>query len=57
MVIMQDNHGSVPQCEIRSSESNPIEGNNVVFNFSKLREYGQNLMFEPIPLEFLYTDA
>ena len=57
MIIMQDYHGVVPQCEIRSSESNPISGNNVVFNWSKLREYGQNLMFEPIPLEFLYSDA
>ena len=57
MIIMQDYHGEVPQCEIRSSETTPIEGNNVVFNSSKMREYGQNLMFEPIPLEFLYSDA
>lgn len=47
----------MPQCTIETSESNAIEGNNVVFNSITYREYGQNLMFEPIPLEFLYSDA
>jgi len=32
-------------------------GNEVEFNFSTVREYGKNLMFEPIPLEMLYADA
>ena len=42
---------------IETSVSNPIVGNNVVFNASTMREYGQNLMFEPVPLEFIYADA
>lgn len=57
MIIFQDYHGDVPQCTLETSVSNPIEGNEIVFNSSTFREYGQNLMFEPIPLEFLYTDA
>lgn len=58
MLIFQDYHGDVPQCEIRSSESTPITGNDVIeFNSITYREYGKNLMFEPVPLEFLYTDA
>jgi len=56
-IVFQDYHGDVPQCTIEPSDSNPIEGNNVVLNAITVREYGQNLMFEPIPLEFLYADA
>ena len=57
MIIFQDYHGDVPQCSIVSSPSNPIEGTEIVMNASTFREYGQNLMFEPVPLEFLYSDA
>lgn len=28
-----------------------------VFSTETIREYGQNLMFEPVPLSMLYTDA
>ena len=53
-----DYHGDVPQCTIESSEDDPITGNDVIeFNSITYREYGQNLMFEPMPLEFMYTDA
>ena len=58
MLVFQDYHGDVPQCTIHPSESNPLEGNDVIeYNAITYREYGQNLMFEPIPLEFMYTDA
>lgn len=57
MIIFQDIHEDVPQCTLETSVSNPIVGNNVVFNASTMREYGQNLMFEPVPLEFIYADA
>lgn len=56
-IYFMDYHGDVPQCEIRDSESTPIEGANVQFVSTTLREYGKNLLFEPIPLEMLYTDA
>ena len=57
IIIFQDIHEDVPQCTIETSASDPIVGNNVVFNASTMREYGQNLMFEPVPLEFIYADA
>ena len=34
-----------------------MTGNEVVFSTETIREYGQNLMFEPVPLSMLYTDA
>lgn len=40
MIVFQDYHGDVPQCTIESSDSNPIEGNNVVLNAITSREYG-----------------
>ncbi len=52
-----DYHGDVPQCEIRASESDPIEGAGVVYISTTVREYGKNLLFEPVPLEMLYADA
>ena len=58
MMVFQDYHGDVPECSIKSSLENPIEGNDVIeFNSVTYREYGKNLMFEPLPLEFMYTDA
>ena len=57
MVIFQDYKGDVPLCTLESSVSSPLEGNNVQFNSYTLREYGRNLFFEPMPLEFIYTDA
>ena len=57
MVIFRDYEGDVPLCSIEPSVTTPIEGNNVEFNSYTLREYGQNLFFEPMPLEFIYTDA
>ena len=52
-----DMHGDVPQCEIRDSVDNPMVGADIEFHSSTLREYGKNLLFEPIPLEMIYTDA
>lgn len=40
MIIFQDIHEDVPQCTIEPSVSDPIVGNNVVFNASTMREYG-----------------
>lgn len=56
-IVFQDYHGDVPQCEIRTSESNPLDGIDMTLNWSTVREYGQNLFFEPMPLEFMYTDV
>jgi len=54
-----DYHGDVPQCVIKSAEgANAITGGtNVQFISETQREYGKNLMFEPIPLEMLYAPA
>ena len=52
--MLQDAHESVAQCNI---EMVSIEGQNPVANASRLREYGKNLMFEPLPLEMMFADA
>jgi hypothetical protein len=56
-IIWQDYHGDAPDCYFESSTDTPMTGDNVTFNTSILREYGKNLMFEPVPLEFLYSDV
>ena len=56
-VIFDGYHGDVPECTISSGVNNPMTGNEVVFSTETIREYGQNLMFEPIPLSMLYTDS
>ena len=56
-VIFQDYHGDVPECTISSGSDSPLTGNNPLFSTVTEREYGKNLMFEPIPLSMLYTDA
>ena len=57
MIIFQDMHGDVPQCTLETSTSKPLVGNNFNITSTTIREYGKTLMFEPIPLEFMYTDA
>ena len=56
-VVWQDYHGNPPDCYIENSTENPMTGDNVTFNTTIIREYGKNLMFEPIPLEFIHTDV
>lgn len=56
-VLFQDYHGDAPECTISSGTTTPLTGNAVVFETETIREYGQNLMFEPVPLSMLYTDA
>jgi len=56
-VVFSGYEGNVPECAISSGVTTPITGNNVVFATNVVREYGTNLMFEPVPLEMLYTDA
>lgn len=54
-----DLNKDVPQCEIRSVEGdNAISGGtNVSFDSTTEREWGKNLLFEPIPLEMLAAPA
>ena len=47
----------MPECRIESGVTDPIVGNSPVFSTTTTRTYGTNLMFEPVPLEMLYTDA
>ena len=56
-VIFDGVHEDVPECTISSGVNDPMTGNDVVFSTETIREYGQNLMFEPIPLSMLFTDA
>ena len=56
-IYFSDFHGEVPQCEIMSGTNDPIVATDPTYEFSTIREYGDNLIFEPVPLEFLYSDA
>ena len=46
------NH-DVPLCRIHGEGDDPITGNSPVDNSTVLRNFGETLMFEPVPLEFL----
>lgn len=46
-----------PQCTLDSDINNPLTGDTPKFVAVTQRPYGTSLMFEPIGLEFLYTDA
>ena len=39
----------MPQCYISSSINDPLIGSNPTFYESTLAEFGENLIFEPIP--------
>ena len=52
-----DYHGDVGECRIESSTDTPIVGDNVQYNTVTVHNYGDNLFWEPVPLEFIYTDA
>jgi len=56
-IIFQDLHAAAPKCRIESGNSKLLEGANPVIKSETVWDYGKNLMFEPIPLEFIYTDA
>lgn len=56
-IEFQDYHGDVPQCEIMAGITDPLTGNSPTLSSTTERVYGQNLMFEPIPMEMLYADA
>lgn len=48
----------VPLCSIQDGlGENPITGNDLMANDTVLQNFGETLMFEPIPLEFLRSDA
>ena len=53
-------HSDPPLCSIQSSVASiPITFGNVTptFSSSVVRHYGTGLMFEPVGLEFMYSDA
>jgi hypothetical protein len=56
-VVWQDYHGNPPDCFFESGTETPLTGDNITFNNVIVREYGKNLMFEPIPLEFIHADV
>jgi hypothetical protein len=67
MIHMQDFDGfkgEIPQCRIEGdapagadqSHDHPIRAD-ATFNASKFQQRGKNLVFEPIPMEMLYTPA
>ena len=47
----------VPLCSMKDDTTDPLVGNSRTYSVTKTRPYGQNIMFEPLPLEFLKTTA
>jgi hypothetical protein len=56
-IVFEGMDANMPQCELVSAINDPITGENVVFEAMTLAEFGENLIFEPIPQEMLYTAA
>lgn len=58
LIHFQDYHGDPAQCEIRSGTTTPLTGGvNLTYRNTTPRPYGNNLMFEPVPLEMMYHNA
>ena len=57
MISFQDYEGDVGQCYLTSGVNSPLTGENPTFGAKTIRQYGQNLFHEPIPMELLYTDS
>lgn len=55
-MVFQDLHGPAPKCRLVSGTTTPLMGY-TKFSNETIWDYGKNLLFEPIPLELLYTDA
>lgn len=50
--------GNPPDCELISDDEDPMTGSpNLRFIAETIREYGNNLLFEPIPNELIYTNV
>lgn len=46
----------IPQCTIESDTTTPLTGEDpVTFTGTTDRDYGTNLFYQPIPMDFLYT--
>ena len=54
---MEGIHSEVPQCHIESGVEYPLAAEDPIFRNEKYRLYGENLWFDPVPLEMLYTPA
>lgn len=57
VVIFDGFNENPPLCTLENDPTTPITGVNPMFKTEILRNYGQSLMFEPVGLEFLYSDA
>jgi hypothetical protein len=57
IAIFEGFNENPPLCTLDNDATTPITGNSVVFASEVIRPFGQSLMFEPVGLEFLYSDA
>jgi len=56
-IIFSDLEEDVEQCTIQSGVNDPIQGATPVFESTTLRQYGDGLYFEAVPLEMLFSDV
>jgi hypothetical protein len=57
-LIFDGLHADPNQCSFESDPHKPIQGEATInFVAETVRHYGTGLMFEPVGLEFLYTDS
>lgn len=56
-IIFEGMDVDMPQCYLTSGVTEPLTGQNPRFEATTVRDFGSSIMFEPIPLEMLYTAA
>ena len=57
MALIFDDRNNELTCTISSGTKDPITGSKPAFSSATLQKPGKNLLFEPIPMEMLYTNS
>lgn len=52
-----DYEGGMPQCVIESGVNSPLTGTNLAYDNTEVQTYGENIVYNHIPLEMLTTQA
>ena len=56
-IFMEGMNRTVPLCQIEPGDNNPYDQDYARTDAERLRTFGENLWFDPVPLEMLYTPA
>jgi hypothetical protein len=56
-IFMEGIDREVPLCWIEPGNANPYDVDLAITDSERIRNFGENLWFDPVPLEMLYTPA